>query len=625
MIDNNNKIKLGFVSSDTLASEKETKPLKDSNNTISNNNDDIVAKKDSNVNNVLLDGLNEICEDLKNSYQFGNIKIFLDIELNKICIINYNANDKYEVFKYIDKQTLKPTLISMIETRKRIKEIQDFELDKNSITKILNSVQGVKKAFNKNKEEFYTDSDYLPTLNMFIKTPLLNYEVKEKYSFVQLKEILLTKFTRLNLVFDSVLGKDLEGQKWFMDWMAMDMNEPDEIKTTIVLIGEQGSGKSIILEELSNNVYDNANISILDNKSIKDNFNDIYNFKARVIMNEISTMDLKESNQISQDLKRLITDGSYINRGMFKSGVEKTKTFNIVFSTNKNVPMQIENGDRRFSIFGRSLKLTDNKEIKDFLATNNDEEFTTFITKVKQEIKEFVYFLKCLDYDRNVSIKPLENDIKRKIVEHSNKKEDLFITYFNTRDFNKLEKFLKSYDWNNEEEFFTKFKYMWDCGIFENKTLFEIYVNIYDINIDKFNKDSIEKQSGFFWSKLLVKPEKHQIKITTNDKISVKVFNDEKFDIKREQIKCIMLGKYEEVKKYESNQVLINFDNNDNETICDFDENFYNTKKDIEIVFEDGVLEEIEELENPLIPFKKNIVRPVEKKVIDNHLKDLED
>lgn len=74
---------------------------------------------------------------------------------------------------------------------------------------------------------------------------------------------------------------------------------------------------------------------------------------------------------------------------------------------------RIENGDRRFTIFGRSLKLIENQEINDFIDEQN-EDFTTFINKVKDEIKDFLYFVKCLDYDKNVSIRPFENDIKRK-------------------------------------------------------------------------------------------------------------------------------------------------------------------------------------------------------------------
>lgn len=88
--------------------------------------------------------------------------------------------------------------------------------------------------------------------------------------------------------------------------------------------------------------------------------------------------------------------------------------------------------------------------------------------------------------------------LKEKIVEQSNKKDDLLITYFNTKDFEKLEKFLKTFEWHNEDEFFIKFKFMWDCGIFDNKTLFDIYTTIYDIQIDKFNKSNIEKEAVSF-------------------------------------------------------------------------------------------------------------------------------
>ena len=187
-------------------------------------------------------------------------------------------------------------------------------------------------------------------------------------------------------------------------------------------------------------------VATLDNKTLADNFNDIYHNKSFVLMNEVSTMDLKGNNQIAQDLKRLITDGTYINRGMFRSGVERAKTFNICFTTNKNDPLQIEQGDRRFSVFGRGKKLMDIKEIKE-LCVENNEDFIEFIkNQIPREISEFLEILKGLNYDNEVCIKPIETSLKQLIINKTNTKEDLFKTYINTRNFDDLKSLLIQHD-----------------------------------------------------------------------------------------------------------------------------------------------------------------------------------
>jgi hypothetical protein len=521
-------------------------------------NIDIIAEQA-----IKMETLDDVMKKLSEKFMLGDVYLFLDLDVNKYVIINYNSMDKFENLKMFDKQTIGHLIKSMLTSRMKNKEVEFFPFSKVVMNNLISSVQGVKKSFNREMEEFFTDSDYLPTLNLFKRTPLIEYTAERQIDYNELKSILEAKYKRLNILLKNNIGNDKEIE-WFLNWIAMELNRPEDIKTTFIIIGEQGSGKSILVEEIfKENIYHFSNVSILDNKTIKDNFNDIYNYKSFIIMNEVSTVDLKENNQIAQDLKRLITDGSYINRGMFKSGVEKKKTFNISLTTNKDKPVQIEQGDRRFSVFGRGKKLLEMKEIKEL-----NENFDNFIDNVKIEIRDFLYFVKALNFNPNVAIDPIMTELKKKIISTTNTKDSLMVSYFNTRDYESMEILLKQFEFQNEELFYTKFKKMFEIGIFTNDILFQIYTAIFEIEVNDFNHKNMERTSGAFWGKLLVKPAKPLLKID-GVPTNIKVFEDKEIDTKKDKLKML----------------------------------FSDIKKDIPIFYED-IKKELEEIdENEEMPF----------------------
>ena len=480
--------------------------------------------------------LQSICKKLRDKFMFGSVYLFLDLDINKYVIINYNSTDKFETMKIFDKQSIVHLIKSMVNTRIKINEVAFFQLDKDNIGTLLNSIQGVKKSFSRARQEFFTDTDYLPTLNLFKQTPLLLQKTQKKLSYTELKNK-LTNYPRLSLLLRNNIGNQ-ENIQWFLNWVSAEMNSPKEIMTTFVLIGEQGSGKSVLTEEIfKENIYHFSNVSILDNKTLKDNFNDIYNYKSFIILNEVSTVDLKENNQITQDLKRLISDGSYVNRGMHKAGVEKAKTFNMCMTTNKNYPVQIENGDRRFAVFGRGKKLLEMKEIT--------EEIGYFIQEVKKEIKEFLFFVKDLDFDRKVFTHPIMTDLKQQIINHTNTKEDLMKSYFNTRNFIGVKQLLSNFDSIDFEQesdkdlFFLRLEEMFKSGIFANETLALIYFSIYEININEINKREQYKKAASFWGKILHTPEKNFIKINKQTQ-KFKVFDNDSISDKKRKLISIL-------------------------------------------------------------------------------------
>jgi len=483
----------------------------------------------------------DVKKNLRDNFKLGEVYLFLDIHTNKYVVINYDSVDKYDYFTSFDKQSIKPYLKSVFKNRFKKGITQFFEFSDGNIKGLIGSIQGLKKGYHRNKEEFYEDSDYCDALNLFKQTDLLRYEPKATITYDELLNSLETKYKRFNLILNNNTT-DSNGKKWFLDWVSMEMNDPTRIETAPIIIGFPGSGKTFIMETIfKENVYDFSNVAVLDNKTVNSNFNGIYNYKSFIIMNEISTSDLKENNQIAQDLKRMITDGTFVSQKKGQDQEERGKTFNIVMTTNDNKPVQMEADDRRYCVLGKGKALLQLEELKAMLIENN-ETFDEFMTLASSEIKKALYEIKALDYDNSVSKLTYMTDLKKSIIGETNTKQDLMKSFFfvdkgnSPQNYSDLYDVLKKFDFEDEEQFFITLRKQYEIGIFTNDILFELYITVYEIEVNDFNKSNIAKKSGAFWGKILEKPPKPQVKLNGTP-TNLKAFSLNDWDMKLEKLK----------------------------------------------------------------------------------------
>lgn len=491
------------------------------------------------ITNNILTKMSLLNDDDYIFYDLNNSS-YINIDLNSNELNNEKIINKADITMFIKQNLQNMFLDNVIDKMPNKKEINEIVLNINSMF----------RTFDRDKEKLIRDGKN-SYFNDFVRTKLVKHKVEDRINYDQFKNIIETKYKRLNIFVDNVVSnKDIE-KRWFWSWWSAEMNEPENIKTTMLFIGEQGSGKSLLIETIIKELYHNSNLAILDNKTIKDNFNSFYLNKAFVLMNEISTMDLKESNQISQDLKRLITDGTIQVRGMFKGAKEYKKTFNLAFCSNKSEPLQIENGDRRFSVFGRSQKLMENKNVIDFCKENN-ETFDIFINKTLKELKEILYILKSLEYDKDVMIKPLMNQIKQDIIDNTNKKEDLLISYFSSKKYKEVALYLReNFDFDDNE--IKRIENMLHFGIFDNETLLKIYNTIYSQNNDK---KSNEQKASNFWNKLLIKSKTITNIRYQNKQIYFKILEDINVEMKRDVLRIILDNDFENLDAIRNNETL---------------------------------------------------------------------
>jgi energy-coupling factor transporter ATP-binding protein EcfA2 len=486
---------------------------------------------------------NELLISLRDNFKINDIYYFFDIELGKFVKLDLacpykvvvNGKIQYHIGRnetIIDKSNMKNTISTTLEILQKNNIIDiDIEINKDTINGIYNELKSVVRVFDRHEEQIFIRSDNY-NFNDFIETDIAKFLVKEedRISYNELLEIIETKYKRFNILLNNNVMNDKESFNWVINWLSCELNIPSEVNKTIMFIGEQGSGKSMFWEVFANTIYDKSNIAVMGNSNWIDKFNDTFMNKAFLINDEISLMGTdKDTESINNNIKGIITNHTMMIRGMNKSNKSMHTPFNMVFLTNngKN-PVKIESLDRRWAVFGRGLPLTDNEE---FVKLN--ESTTIFREKLVEEMKELVFYIKQLQYERGLIIdsdKPIMTNIKKRIINETNDFQELIRSSFNKQDWDNFNSMISDYDLDSE--LYNKIYSMFNIGVFTNSMLKTLYCILY--NVDNTKENDIK--SSKFWNGVLLKPAIRSIVSINGTKHNIKVFVDNDIDNKIEKL-----------------------------------------------------------------------------------------
>lgn len=241
--------------------------------------------------------------------------------------------------------------------------------------------------------------------NLYNKSELLKNSSKyNKGKFPNIKHILL------NLV-----GNNEEEYIYFCKWLGWLVNHPlERLPTSIILQGEHGTGKTKFCELVLKNIFEN-NFAEIGQSDINKEFNDYIIGKQIIVANEVIHNDNKLL--VPDKLKNYVTDTYVSINRKFKNTAYMRNYTQWIFVTNNFIPLKIEKGDRRYSIF-KSKKLKNGFNIIDKLLNNLDS-----------ELKAFIYFLNNLEVEFKEVATPLNNQAKQELTKASQNGIDDFIDY----------------------------------------------------------------------------------------------------------------------------------------------------------------------------------------------------
>lgn len=387
-------------------------------------------------------------------------------------------------------------------------------LDSKDVTEAVEWIPAYLKGYDPHKPPLYksTESSTVLTKNM-CEIPSHLKEAREavakkeklksyKDAVSRIKEDLPYTYQLLSNLF-----VEREHLEYFVNWLAYIVQTMRKTRNAVVLLGDQGTGKGVMWENIISWIFGKDNCVVASNSDIASQFNVIFDNRLFVCFNEIKG-DFRQGNTIYETLKTYITDPDFMVNVKNVSQYRVQNHFNCIFFSNHEVPLQIESGDRRYSVFKAGKKLTQ-------IVENGDTGL--FVKRIKEERESFLRLLFSFVADADFATRLIATNQKEKIKRISNTKQDLIRSVIMEKDREYFQEALGDMIEEKEEEktikewtvdtdgkrvpvlfgetnrqMFDEFMVNLDFGVFSNKVLEWVY------RVLVSQEDSKQKLSKFW-------------------------------------------------------------------------------------------------------------------------------
>ncbi|MCM1513336.1 MAG: DUF5906 domain-containing protein, partial [Oxalobacter formigenes] len=143
--------------------------------------------------------------------------------------------------------------------------------------------------------------------------------------------------------------------QWILKWIAYPLKNPGaKMRTSILMHGEEGSGKNLFWETIVSGMY-GCYACAVGNDEIESQYNEWVSKKLFIVADEVVTR--AELRNQKNKLKRLITgDTVQVNPKHLNARVEANR-MNIVFLSNETQPLILDRSDRRYVVIWTPDKL----------------------------------------------------------------------------------------------------------------------------------------------------------------------------------------------------------------------------------------------------------------------------
>lgn len=205
--------------------------------------------------------------------------------------------------------------------------------------------------------------------------------------------------------------------KWLLRWMAYPLQHPGaKMSSAVIMHGPQGTGKSTIFQTLAK-IYGDYS-TVLNQRGLEDKFNsDWSDSKLFILAEEVVTR--AEMWHIKNELKELVT-GEWIRINPKNIAAYRQRNqLNIVYLSNDDQPLPIENDDRRHLVVWTPPQLS--------------EEFFDELYRELENggVAAFYHHLLNIDLgDFHPKKRPPMTEAKKKLITLSNSNEREFVVQY---------------------------------------------------------------------------------------------------------------------------------------------------------------------------------------------------
>ncbi|BAQ92874.1 Phage associated DNA primase (COG3378) [uncultured Mediterranean phage uvMED] len=289
--------------------------------------------------------------------------------------------------------------------------------------------------------ELYKYNDYIPgvTKNMVLhkqKTVLFEYNpyaIKEKEFRNKKGHLCLNTYAppihfksqkavakipkAIGLFLDHLFSKDSDDYKYVLCWIANMVHHGRNL-CNLIMIGEQGTGKTVFVENILASLLGEENSEIVPIEALKERFNNWS--KTQLI--HFSEVSLEREDVINR--LKYLSDNQIPVEEKGKDSYKITNYASLVLTSNSIDKVRIARGERRYSIVG----MTETPLVKaSFIKEHYNNDVGKLISEIESEIEDFWCFLKTLEIDRKMN-EPYKNQIHFEGIEEASKnKNEIFI------------------------------------------------------------------------------------------------------------------------------------------------------------------------------------------------------
>lgn len=267
---------------------------------------------------------------------------------------------------------------------------------------------------------------------------------------------------------------------WTLNWLAGFLQTLQKSHVSLVLRGDQGSGKSMFFEHVITPLFGEKHCVVVDQARIESQFKNWIQNILFYNLNEVA-VDMKGRKYLKNFLKQLITDTS-VQAELKHKDAEIIQIYgNIYITSNEALPVEIEPSDRRFTVFQTGPSFRE-------LGINGGE----MVAALDAELMDFAKCLKTLTVDWDLYNKALDTPEKQAIQSGTNSKLSLYIKAILKKDYSYFDA-LDDVRVNNLQTG-EELKKRMISGIEEGKVIQEDVIQAYKIinDVDHTNRKIME-------------------------------------------------------------------------------------------------------------------------------------
>lgn len=160
----------------------------------------------------------------------------------------------------------------------------------------------------------------------------------------------------LELLFH-LCGEDADVFQWVVSWLAYPLQNPGaKMATSIIMHGDEGSGKNLLFEKCIAKIYGEYG-GIIGNAEIESQFNEWASKKLFVVCDEVVTRS--ELRQLKGRLKAMVSNPTININPKNLTSRSEANHMNFAFLSNELQPLALDKTDRRYMVIWTPPKQTE--------------------------------------------------------------------------------------------------------------------------------------------------------------------------------------------------------------------------------------------------------------------------